>query len=123
LYAIGLGRRVGIDVEYVCPDLANEGLAENFFAPAEAAAIRALPPHMQPEAFFTRWTRKEAYLKALGKGLSAERLSSIELDSNISGWTFSHLAPGPEHVGTLAAEGCGVTLACWQWPDGGMPPG
>ena len=52
LYAITRGRRVGIDVELVRPNLENEKIAQRFFSPREAAAISALPAYMRQEAFF-----------------------------------------------------------------------
>lgn len=62
---------VGIDAEIVDPKIGWDDLSREFFAPAEAADIRTLPPSLQVEGFFACWTRKEAYIKALGTGLSA----------------------------------------------------
>ena len=61
---------VGIDLELVRAGFAGDEIAERFFAPEEVAVLRALPPADQELAFFRCWTRKEAFLKALGGGLS-----------------------------------------------------
>ena len=70
LIAIAGSGRVGIDAEIVRPEVEVEDLSRRFFAPAEAAEILALPPDVRLAAFFTCWTRKEAFVKALGGGLS-----------------------------------------------------
>jgi 4'-phosphopantetheinyl transferase len=61
---------IGVDLEYAraVDDLAR--LADRFFAPGEAAQLLALPAAEQPAAFYRCWTRKEAYLKARGDGIS-----------------------------------------------------
>jgi 4'-phosphopantetheinyl transferase len=70
LVAIAGSGRVGIDAEAVRSTIEVEDLSRRFFAPAEAAEIMALPPNARLAAFFTCWTRKEAFVKALGGGLS-----------------------------------------------------
>jgi 4'-phosphopantetheinyl transferase len=70
LYAISGAGEVGIDVELEGTDLARELIAERFFAPAEVATLRSLPRSAQARAFLTCWTRKEAFIKARGDGLS-----------------------------------------------------
>jgi 4'-phosphopantetheinyl transferase len=70
LVAVAGSGRVGIDAERVRPEVEVEDLSRRFFAPAEAAEILALSPEAQVAAFFTCWTRKEAFVKALGGGLS-----------------------------------------------------
>ena len=70
LVAIAGSGRVGIDAETVRSEIEVEDLSRRFFAPAEAAEILALSPDARLEAFFTCWTRKEAFVKALGGGLS-----------------------------------------------------
>jgi 4'-phosphopantetheinyl transferase len=69
LYAIARGRAVGVDVERVRELRDADAVARRFFAPAEAEALRELPAERRPLAFFTCWTRKEAYVKARGGGL------------------------------------------------------
>jgi 4'-phosphopantetheinyl transferase len=70
LVAIAGSGRVGIDAETVRSEIEVEDLSRRFFAPAEAAEILALSPDAQLAAFFACWTRKEAFVKALGGGLS-----------------------------------------------------
>jgi 4'-phosphopantetheinyl transferase len=69
LLAVCWEREVGVDIEQIrpLPELAE--LAERFFSPAEREALRALHPEQKARAFFNCWTRKEAFIKALGSGL------------------------------------------------------
>ena len=70
LLAFALGREVGVDVEQIRYNLEHEALAKRFFSPAEQQALAALPSSEQCAGFFRCWTRKEAYIKAHGTGLS-----------------------------------------------------
>jgi 4'-phosphopantetheinyl transferase len=70
LLAVSAGRELGVDIEQIRPLSDLDSLARRFFAPAEQADLRALPPEQRPRAFFTCWTRKEAFIKAVGEGLS-----------------------------------------------------
>src|ERR1043166_1017688 len=70
LFAFNCGRELGIDLESIRPDRATEEIAERFFAEAEVAALRSLPLEARVRAFFDCWTRKEAFIKARGMGLS-----------------------------------------------------
>ena len=69
VFAFARGRNLGIDVERVDPESTGEDIARRFFSPGEVSDLRSLPPTGRPEAFFRCWTRKEAYIKALGTGL------------------------------------------------------
>lgn len=60
----------GVDVERIAPRVEFEQLASRFFAPAEAAALRALPPAEHALRFFSYWTLKESHIKACGQGLA-----------------------------------------------------
>jgi 4'-phosphopantetheinyl transferase len=70
LYAFASGRAIGVDVETIreVPDAGE--LAERFFSPAEAALLGSFPHEQRSLAFLACWTRKEAFIKALGLGLS-----------------------------------------------------
>jgi 4'-phosphopantetheinyl transferase len=78
LVAVADGGELGVDIEAVRPMTDRHEIALRFFAPAEAALLRSLPEPEQDPAFFRCWTRKEAYLKALGDGL-ARPLDSFEV--------------------------------------------
>ena len=132
LYAVTRARRVGVDLERISPDFANEQIAEQFFAGGEVAALRALPADVQPEAFFNCWTRKEAFIKARGEGLSlpldefevslvpgepAALLSTKGDVGEASRWSLWELTPGPGYVAALAVEGHNWRIRCWQWSD------
>ncbi|MFQ5794197.1 MAG: 4'-phosphopantetheinyl transferase family protein [Candidatus Bipolaricaulia bacterium] len=131
LYAVTHGRKIGIDLERIRADFACEQIAERFFSPQENVVLRALPASMKHEAFFTCWTRKEAYVKAKSEGLSlpldqfdvslapgepAALLSTNWDPQEASRWSLQALTPGPGYVAALAVEGYHWQLKCWQWP-------
>jgi 4'-phosphopantetheinyl transferase len=132
LFAAALGREVGVDVERVSARVECEEIAGRFFSPREVAALRALPAALREAAFFNCWTRKEAYIKARGEGLTlpldgfdvslapgepaallANRLDPAE----VSRWSLRELAPWPGFAAALAAEGHGWRLKCWRLPQ------
>jgi 4'-phosphopantetheinyl transferase len=123
--ALAHGCEVGVDIEEVraLPDAAR--LAERFFSAAEIRALQALAPADRIPGFFRCWTRKEAYLKALGDGLARPLdgfAVSVDADEparlvQVSGdpreserWTLHALATDGAFVGALAAEGRGRRL-------------
>jgi 4'-phosphopantetheinyl transferase len=132
LYAVTHDRRIGVDVERIRPDVAGEKIAERFFSPREAATLRELPASVRQEAFYTCWTRKEAYLKAVGEGITL-RLDQFEVSvtpgepavllsingdpKEASYWSLKGLGPGPGYVGALAVKGHGWDLRCWRWEE------
>ncbi len=70
LIAVAAGGRVGADVERIRPVRRLEALAARWFAPGERAWLSAVPEGEREAAFFAVWTRKEAFAKALGRGLA-----------------------------------------------------
>jgi 4'-phosphopantetheinyl transferase len=130
LYAFTFNRQVGIDVEHKRADLDYEALATVSFSPNEQACLRSLPYDLKQEAFFNCWTRKEAYIKARGIGFSiptnqfdvsfipgepAALLHHREDSRETTRWSLLELEPGMGYAGTLAVEGVGWRLHCWQW--------
>ena len=135
LYAVARGREVGIDIELIRPDFADERIAEQFFSHKEVTMLRSLRDYMQQEAFFNCWTRKEAYVKARGEGLSLPldqfsvsltpgipaALLSVEGDpEERSRWSLRELIPAPGYAAALAVEGKRCILNCWRWQSDGM---
>ncbi len=131
LIAFSLGRTLGIDVERKKEDMATEEIAARFFSPIECSALAALPATMRCAAFFSCWTRKEAYLKARGDGLSlpldqfdvafvpgAEpRLTETRHDpAEAHRWTLNALQVGCGYAAALAVDGADWELKCWDWP-------
>jgi 4'-phosphopantetheinyl transferase len=110
---------IGVDVELVRRAGAPLDLADHYFAPAEIAALRALPPPAQSTRFFEYWTLKESYLKARGVGLGlpldrfafsldAGRPPRFEvdpaLDDHGDAWRFSLCRPTADHVAALCVR-------------------
>ena len=68
LYAFSYSRQVGIDIEYKHADVDCDSLAKVSFSPNERTQLNSLPENLKHDAFYYCWTRKEAYVKAKGKG-------------------------------------------------------
>lgn len=130
LYAVTRGREVGLDIEAIREDFAGLEIAERFFSAREVETLRALPAELQTAAFFNCWTRKEAYIKALGEGLShplqsfavslipgeaAALLSSDSDPDEPARWSLMELNPGDGYVAAVAVEGIVPALRRWQW--------
>ena len=130
LLAVTRGREIGVDVERIRDDIDREPLAERFFSPVEVAALRSLPVALRREAFYRCWTRKEAFIKAIGKGLSlpldrfdvtltpgepAALLATHYDPPEASRWSMCNLSPGDGFAGALAIEGHSWRLWCGHW--------
>jgi 4'-phosphopantetheinyl transferase len=129
--AVGAGRRIGVDIERVDPSRATEEIARRFFSPDEVAALARISRRGRGQAFFRCWTRKEAYLKALGDGLSLPLDSfSVSVDAvsrprllesdrgagEVARWRLSDLRAARGFAGALAVEGSGWRARFWRYP-------
>jgi 4'-phosphopantetheinyl transferase len=129
VYAVAR-RAVGIDVEYRHRHVEVRRLARRFFAPAEQAAVAAAPPARVNDLFFQIWTRKEAFIKATGKGL-AQPLQTFDVLSGtgvdvvyveLAGrgqqplrWQLHDLHPHPDFAAALAAPDGAWRLQRWHY--------
>jgi 4'-phosphopantetheinyl transferase len=118
LYAITVDCEIGVDVEELrdIPEL--EQVASHYFSKAEALQLLSIADEMATrEAFYRCWTRKEAYIKAVGDGLylpldqfqvtllsdAPAKFIHIGDDSAAAAeWTLQHLDPAPNYFGALA---------------------
>ena len=130
LIAITKNRDIGVDLEGINPNFSCLEIAEKFFSPLENSVLLSLPEHLQATAFFTCWTRKEAYIKAVGKGLSiplnqfdvslapgepAALLNVEENPEEASKWSLIELFPSSDMVAAVAVAGDCWKLDCWEW--------
>lgn len=117
LYAVTEGREIGVDVEHVRADFASDDIARRHFSPFEVAALCEGPDEDRVAGFFRCWTRKEAYIKATGRGLSQpldgfdvtlgreEKVALLRTDDGThERWELVDIAVGPEYAGALAVE-------------------
>ena len=127
LVAVTEAKEVGVDVEYIRADFATEDIARRFFSPREVEAFNALPTDQQVAAFFRCWTRKEAYIKAIGRGLS-QPLDGFDVtlvpdeppallradEDDASRWSLSDIGVGDDYAAALVVEGKTSNIRYWQ---------
>jgi 4'-phosphopantetheinyl transferase len=129
LVGLVLGPEIGVDVEYLKPMPDCDQISERFFSESERRVLRGIPFPAKEEAFFNCWTRKEAYLKAVGEGLAAPldsfdvtlapgeppRMLTLEGDAERAArWFFQHFRPAPDYVGAVAIEGGEWDVKTWE---------
>ena len=124
-YAISNGLELGIDVELIRPEFAGEDIAARYFSEEEMAELRALPIELRADGFFRCWTRKEAYVKARGEGLSIPLDSfSVSLtpgqpdvlnSADSKSWTLRSFAPKPGYIGAVVGHGQNLRFSHFAW--------
>jgi 4'-phosphopantetheinyl transferase len=129
LLAVSKDRQVGVDLEYLRPEIKALALARRFFTTSEVDQLAALPEPERTRAFFTVWTCKEALVKAQGKGIIHES-KTIEVNIRpdqptdvlrnayeLGGlrWNLRSLPDIDDYAAAVAVEGSDWTLHCWQW--------
>jgi len=102
VYAFARGREVGVDVEAVRWFADADDVAARFFSDTENKAYAALDSLDKPSGFFNCWTRKEAFIKAIGDGLN-HPLQSFDA-TRVSGWEIESFVPAPGFIAAVATE-------------------
>lgn len=130
LLAVCRGSVVGVDVEEKRPLSDLHSLASHVFSPTELQTLHALPPAQQPDGFFNAWTRKEAFIKAVGEGFSyplkkfavtlapGDPAQIIQVQGSTeaaTAWNLYLLPPLPGFASALVIKAGNWRLSCWQF--------
>jgi 4'-phosphopantetheinyl transferase len=124
LVAVTRDAAVGVDVEHIRSDFASEEIATRFFSRFEVETLKLLPKEEQVAAFFRCWARKEAYIKAIGKGLS-QPLDGFDVtlapdepaallragEEDTVSWSMSDIDVGSDYASALVVEGTSPTIS------------
>jgi 4'-phosphopantetheinyl transferase len=126
--AVAAPTRLGVDIEHLREVTDAAAIAHSFFSEAEGAALADTTPAERDRAFLTCWTRKEAFVKALGGGLSVdltgfavnlsrERPAFLTIEDPALAtvpWSIIHIEPDAGYLGAAVVEGaaCTATFAC-----------
>ena len=127
LFAFTEDKQLGIDVEHIREDFATEEIARRFFSRLEVESLCSLPVEQQTGAFFRCWTRKEAFIKATGKGLS-QSLDQFDVtlapevpaallsvsDDEAKRWSMFDVEVGEGYAGALCVEGRVTEVSYWE---------
>ena len=131
LYAFSRSGDTGIDTECIRGDIAYKEIAQRFFTPGEINVLEQTTETQQPRLFYQYWTRKEAFLKAVGKGVSfpmeqcdvsmadGRVLSPVRLlsDANvISCWHVQDIFPADGYAAAIALDGADWSISCRDYP-------
>lgn len=130
LFAFSLEHDTGVDVEAVRHNLDVVQIARRFFAPSEVGELLGLPAISRETAFFTGWTRKEAYLKARAEGIAyglnrfavtlapgepARLISDERYPEEVASWRLHEIPLGSDYAATAATRSGDLRTHCWIW--------
>ncbi len=126
------GRSIGVDVETIRSQVKCEELAKRFFSPREVDVLQNLPAPQRRKAFFHAWTRKESYIKAVGRGLAVPldsfdvslapgepaRLLWVKDDAGAADrWRMTSVDLGSDSVAAMIVAQPFVHIWYGVWPD------
>lgn len=128
LLAFSRHGRVGVDAELIRPMAEMEAVIAGWFSSDEHAVWQALPPVERLRAFYRAWTRKEAFIKALGLGLSfplarfsvtfapgiPPRILNVEEQTDHP-WLLLDVSPDDQTAAALVIEAPQGEITCWRW--------
>lgn len=132
LFAVARDREIGVDIEWMRPLEDAEQIATRFFSAREQAELRNLPHSLKHQGFYNCWTRKEAYIKAIGEGLyqaldefdvsltpgePVQLLSVLGKPEEAKRWLLQAVQAPAGYAAALAVEGADWHLRCWKWEE------
>jgi 4'-phosphopantetheinyl transferase len=132
LLAVTLDSAIGVDVESISRGIKTDEIAAHYFSPEEVNTLLAVAPNERVSAFFSCWTRKEAYIKAVGSGLflaldsfdvafgPGVAAALLRVDGNVQEllrWSMYSLSAPPGYAAALVVEGKDHELKqrVWEW--------
>lgn len=127
VFAFTLENAIGIDLEFIKADIEAEAIGQRYFSTEEMWALSQVPDDKKNEAFFSLWTRKEAFIKAIGEGLffplkeftvnlqeEAQLLSIHEDKEAAKHWTLRAFSPEENFKGAVAIDGQIKNFQFWN---------
>lgn len=130
LLAVAKDLALGVDVEFINPEFTTNEIGARYFSAQEVSILLGLSPAERTDAFFSCWTRKEAYIKAIGEGFSVS-LDSFDVafgpgvppallrvprfPSEVSRWSMYDIAVCRGYAGALVIEGKKHLLRHFNW--------
>lgn len=132
IYAITCKREIGVDLEYIKPGFVDAEIMGQIFSAREIIQFKALPEDIRERALFNCWTRKEAFVKAKGVGLSLSPnkfevaimpdkqralLHVPNSQDEMSRWDLRSLNVGSAYAAALAVEGHDWQIKYWQFDE------
>ena len=132
LYAFTLSGEIGIDLEHVRPEFTGDDIARRYFSATEVACLDQLSETARHLAFFNCWTRKEAFIKAKGLGLSlgldqfdvtlnpdqpAALLCTRWDETEAARWSLREIEVGEKFAAAIALEAHDWEASYWQVSD------
>jgi len=128
IYAFSTGRSIGVDVQEIRNMDSTDDIFKRYFSDYENSIFDTLPVELKTGAFYSCWTRKEAYVKAHGSGLSfpLDKFSVSFLPgkdaellhdefNDVSGWTLKEIFSSPDYTAALAVEGNNIKYRYYKW--------
>ena len=131
LYAVTHERSIGIDIEYHRQNINIPALIQRVCSSQEKSILTALPVEEQKKGFFACWTKKEAFVKATGTGITIP-LESITVplppssscrvhidkkddELQISSWSLSEISVDSGYTAALALPRSNLITSFWKW--------
>ena len=130
LVAVTLERNIGVDIELIRTEVEFDKLSNRFFSADESSSLETYKKQDLSKAFYACWTGKEAYVKALGDGISfglSEFSVSVDPEEEqvtlvthwdtdeASRWTIINLDTGKDYIGAIAADKKEIKLRYWEY--------